>query len=595
MARWWRALCVAVMAGLAVLAISWSLGEAGPRYVDQLYLADHPVVVASDRLVCSMAGPQQESAGIAGKDGSHSVAVDGVVFWNFGDTKLERGGLIPNSLSWSADTNAADCITLVPKGAQGRAASLLPGADTELTVWPLGMEATSQDTVHFFYASIVGDGLDRWEAAGVGLASFDTETLIARRAFGGALPWPAGLPQPKRTVVDGDYVYILLGESEDEGWQSRVLLGRVPISQVEELAAYEYWQPAEGLRRGAWVSGLWNDNTGTWGIDFEQIGSLWLQPGGENGIEVAYNEYLDRWIAIYATGFMTSISLRSSPALTGAWDGPETTLIDCPAFHASAPEEFLCYSGAQQEVYERDGGRTIYASYSNGDDYEVFLHEIRFAAPVYEWQGRQDQSVYVVSEVSPPGDLAPMGTAFYASDIPVPGFVPIHRWIGPDGMDVRYGPIAPNAGYRDLGVDFYAPADEVAAAEANALYEPVYRWVKGSVSRYSPLNLALDGYVRMEEAFYAACPDGDGDGLTDCDESFAGSSLSRADTDGDGLQDGYEQSMPGCDPLIYNDDRDGKSTTEELLVAENPCVWGPGVREVIRDVTRDVGVDDAES
>lgn len=566
---------------LAALSLSWQAGTPGPAYVDNMYLPDHPVVVASDRLVCSLAGGQQQAAGIVGKDGSNTVAVDGVVYWNFGDTTLSNGGLIPNSVAWSADTNAGDCISLVPKGGAGHAASLLPSDSAELTVWPSGMAATSDETVHFFYASVVGENAKDWKVTGVGLASFNTKTLTAKRAFDGALPWPAGLPLPMRTVVEGDYVYVLLGTALDEQWRTRTLLARVPIDGIEALEAYEYWQPRSGLLPGQWLSGLWDEEAGSWGAAVNKIGALWLQPAGNNGVDVAYNEYVDRWLAIYSSGFMTAISVRSADELTGPWDGPEVMLVDCPPFHPSSNDGLVCYSGAQQEVYTQDGGRTIYIFYSNSADYEVFLHEIRLAARVDEWNDASGRSLYLTSEEDAPGAYVRRAPAFYAADIPVPGFVPIRRWEGSDTGDVRYGPIAPNPGYVDLGIDFYAPVDEVAAKATNALYDPVYRWVKNGKSRYSGLNLTRDGYVRMEEAFYAACPDTDTDGLTDCDESFLGTDPFLADTDGDGLLDGYEESTPGCGPLVYNDDRDGIPTGEELLLGLNPCVWGTAVREVV--------------
>ena len=84
-------------------------------------------------------------------------------------------------------------------------------------------------------------------------------------------------------------------------------------------------------------------------------------------------------------------------------------------------------------------------------------------------------------------------------------------------------------------------------------------------------------------AFFAACPDSDSDALSDCEESFLKTDPLRADTDGDGLQDGYEHSMVGCDLRIYNDDRDGVSSIEEVLLGLNPCVWGAGAHEVLNE------------
>jgi len=285
---------------------------------------------------------------------------------------------------------------------------------------------------------------------------------------------------------------------------------------------------------------------------------------------VAYNPYLKRWLAVYTTGFMTTLNVRAADRLSGPWDGPETVLVPCLTFHPPPQGGFVCYSGAQHEFYARDDGRTIYVSYSNGDTYQVYLHEIRLAGPVTQWRDDRGRALYLTDGAEAPDGLAADGLAFYASDIPVPGFAPIHRWVHMESGAIRYGAIPPypQEAYRDLGVDFYAPAD---AEATNALYAPVYRWSRGEQERYSPLNLAPAGYVPHETAFYVPCPDGDNDTLTDCLESFLGTDLAEADTDGDQLNDGYERSTRGCDPLVYNDDRDGVGALYELLDGTNPC------------------------
>ena len=303
-----------------------------------------------------------------------------------------------------------------------------------------------------------------------------------------------------------------------------------------------------------------------------------------NGVQVSYNEYLDRWLAVYSSGFMSSISIRSAEELTGPWDGPETTLIDCQAYHPPPNDGLLCYTGAQQDAYTKDDGRTIYVSYSNGENYNVYLHEIRFASPIVEWTDRAGRALYVSSGAEAPAGFRQGAAAFYASEVPVAGFSPIHRWIDLVTGAVRYGAIAPSSRYRDLGIEFFAPVEQADAEAANALYAPVYRWANEEETRYAALNLEDSGWERHEVAFFAACTDSDSDGLTDCEESFLKTDPLLADTDGDGLPDGYEQTMPGCNPLVFNDDRDGTSSNEELLLGLNPCVWGPAAREIFGGV-----------
>lgn len=568
------ALLCATAAGGLLLALPEPTGEAlsvvgTPR---EPVLRSHPVVVLSDRLVCALESDAERAAGVAGKDTGGAVVIDGRVYFTFGDTLLEDGGMLPNLVGSSTDLDASDCVEFAPREIGGRAAPLLSTAPAgEQTVWPMGIEATAAETAHFFYASVESAGPEGWSVRGVGIGSFDAGTLTASRARDGALLWGAGLPLPTRTFADDLYVYAFLDISRAP-WTTETVLARVPKRDVDDPSRYQYWDEGGPNEPGRWVTGLWDAEAGTWDEALSSLGPLWRQAGMHNGIEVAYNEFLGQWLAVYSTGFMSAIGARTAESLTGPWTGPEAVLVDCARFH-EAGRGFLCYSGAQHEFFARDGGRTIYVSYSNTATYQPYLHELRLAAPVRQWTDGKGTAVYLPArEAGPPG-FRPDGVVFYASDVPVPGFAAVHRWEHRTTGETAYGfaPPAARVAYRDLGAAFYVPAGEATSLATNAPYAPVYRWRLGEVERYSPLDLRDQGYARFGVAFYAACPDGDGDGLSDCEESFLGSDALNADTDGDGLGDGYELSMPGCRPLVWSGDSDGVPLGAELLAGANPC------------------------
>ena len=563
---------------LSSLAVAFLIPPTGQAQTGEPFLQPAAVVVAVNRPVCSLLGGLKTSAGIIGMDGSHTVEVNGTVYWNFGDTLLSNGGLLPNSIGWSTDTDASDCIELTPKQRNGRAAPLLVQPNGgKLTVWPLGMEQTAPGHVSFYYASVVPDPVGQWRVAGTGIASFNTTTLDATPALGGALVWPEGGFMPSRTIPDDHYVYVLL-DKWGTHFTAETILARVPKQSMTSPGAYEYWDAAAGR----WLGGLWNDATGTWQPSINSLAPLWRQPGLHNGVEIAYNEFLGKWLAVYTTGFMTSLNARVADSLTGPWDVQDTVLIRCPDFHPpqSVPSSpgFACYTGAQHEFYARDGGRTIYVTYANSDAYQVFMHEIRLAASFTQWRDAGGRALYLRADAAGPTGFAADGVAFYASDIAAPGLTAIHAWEESPGGNVAYGAAAPAPAtqYRDMGVAFYAPLTEAAAQATNATHTAVYRWTNGATTRYSPLDLGAAGYARQEIVFYAPCPDADGDALTDCAESFLGTSALAADTDGDGLGDGYEQTVPECDPLVYNDDADGIAGGQEALSGTNPCVWDTG-------------------
>ena len=595
--------------GLLLLLVVATAGALAPERgaateSGEAFLRPQPVVVASERQVCSMLSQYKSAARITGQDGSHTAAVGGIVYWGFGDTTLADGAMLPNAVGWSADSDASDCIQLVPWQVDSRAEPLLPRAPGELTVWPLGMEAGDDGQVRFFYASVVSDAETDWRVRGVGIASFDPATMRGQRSNGGALLWEEGMPLPSRVYVEDGYAYVFLVISS-ETWTSDTLLARVPRDAIESPGLYEYWDPASQR----WLGGLWDAGRGRWDPALGTLAPLWRQPAMHTGTDVAYNEFLGRYLAVYTSGFMSSLAARSAASITGPWDGPETALVRCADYHPNPQRDFVCYTGAQHRSYARDGGRTIYVTYSNGQSYQVYLHEIRLAAPVTQWTSDAGDAVYVADGGAAPDGFVEDGLSFYASDIPAPGLSPVHRWRDAGTGELRYGVSSPGPDFDDAGVDFYAAADRAAAAATHAAYEPVYRWEREGIARYAALDLSAGGYARRETAFYAACPDADGDGLTDCGESFEGSDPYVADSDGDGLPDGYEVATAGCEPLIsVTDDGDGVGWLQELIEGRNPCLpetvisappsgaptpalMPPAGGQVFGDVTCDGGVD----
>ena len=584
---------LALLALVAGLVLTGQRASEGSAATPEPFLTPTDLVVVNDRPVCSLLGDAKMSVGITGQDSGDLVAIDGVAYWTFGDT-VTTGGFLPNVIGTSTDSDASDCIAITPKQQNGHAVPLITPQAGELLVWPSGMEQTGPETVHVYLDSVVSDPVRGWRVAGIGLASFNTGALQATRALSGDLLWGEGtgfLARDPRTFADDTHVYVFLTSSAPGALATDVRLARVPKAQIESPAAYEYWQSQQGATPGHWVGGLWNATSGQWDPALGSIAPLWTQALAHNGIAVAYNPFLERWVAVYSTNFASTVSARTAGAITGPWSSTEAVLVDCATFH-HAKGTYLCYSGAQHEFYMRDGGRTMYVTYSNTYAYEPFLHEIRLGAPVSQWSIANGGATYYAGSGQPSG-YTKGGVSFYASDVPVPGFPAIHRWLHPTTGAVRLGASGPTGpvAYTDGGVAFYAPLDRAAATATNALYAPVYRWTKDGIDRYSPLNLAPAGYAPQEAAFYAACPDGDGDGLTDCYESFPGLSTDGADYDGDLLTNGYEDATTGCDPVLPNDDLDGWSATQELASGTNPCVWDSGAWGCANAEWRDPGCD----
>ncbi|MEX2159439.1 MAG: flexitail domain-containing putative surface protein [Dehalococcoidia bacterium] len=530
-----RVALLALVGGAALWVTSTE--SVAPTAGAQPFFPNDAIVVVSEREVCSLLGDQKVAAGIRGQDHGDMVELNGTVYWAFGDTLIANGGMIPNLLGSTNDLNAGDCIDLTPTLRDGVPVPLLPVAPGELTVWAIALAVTQPDRMHFYYVSI--NQTSGLRGQGTGIGSFDLATMTGRREVGGALVWPPDGPQPARTFQDGGYVYIQLTDTR-QTWTTETLLGRVPESAITSPSQYQYWWPDPSGEGGTWRSDLWDAATGSWKPEFNDLPPLWSQVGAHNGVDVAYNPFLGRWLGVYTNIMFGQVGVRSAGTITGPWSN-ETMLIDCAKHHDKLAPGFLCYSGAQHEMYAADGGRTIYVTYSNTSDYQVHLFEVRLAAPVV--QTVDDQGV--ASYETAPGGAGAAGTsggavAFYASDMAAPGLSAIHGWQDQTTGEVRYGVVAPSGEYADRGVAFYAAADEAAAAATNQPYAPVYRWTNGSQTRYSPLLLAAAGYEQQEIAFYVPCPGSDLDTPRDCEESSLSTDPSAGDRDGDGCSNAAE-------------------------------------------------------
>lgn len=78
------------------------------------------------------------------------------------------------------------------------------------------------------------------------------------------------------------------------------------------------------------------------------------------------------------------------------------------------------------------------------------------------------------------------------------------------------------------------------------------------------------------EALPSAPADTDGDGISDEDEIFLGTSINSPDTDNDGLYDKEEIRVYNTDPLLPDTDRDGWPDGEEVERHQDPLTPDPG-------------------
>lgn len=156
-------------------------------------------------------------------------------------------------------------------------------------------------------------------------------------------------------VESGGYLYEYMTPS---GRQGPAILARVPIDQIEDPAAYQ-----------------WFKGGNTW--DSTPAGSKEILPAPVEELSVAYNEHLDRFVALtsMASGV---VSMRVAENPQGPWSAPQT-LVDRRMFPNA-------YAPMIHPSSITSNGKYLYYTMSTWDAYNVFLlrtdlSSFNFAAP----------------------------------------------------------------------------------------------------------------------------------------------------------------------------------------------------------------------
>ncbi|MFC6011355.1 DUF4185 domain-containing protein [Nocardia lasii] len=137
---------------------------------------------------------------------------------------------------------------------------------------------------------------------------------------------------------DGGFIYEY---GTPSGRNNEAFVARVPESQIENLAAYEYW------------------DGGAWKLD--DVNAAAPIMGGVGELSVMYNEYLGQFISLTTDPF-NSVVLRRASSPVGPWSAPEV-LIDARQLPtAYAPS-----------IYPYQTGRDLYFMTTIHTQYNVVL------------------------------------------------------------------------------------------------------------------------------------------------------------------------------------------------------------------------------
>jgi hypothetical protein len=338
---------------------------------------------------------------MVGQDGAYSIPLgDGSALWYFGDTlvgqrpdkslheifrepmdgKVVTGNgpfqqMITNTGLVLRNETGADglnkfCYILDDDGRLKQLVPSLPSENPELQrVWCMhGIKI--DDTIYLYYMlvlmhEVMGGHADMgFEILGTGLAEGNRRNWDFRRIAhnGETLWWSVEQPQfGAIAFYDEPTGYVFLyGSMQDPDSVHHAYLARVPPREIANLPSHEYF------------SGDPND----WSSDERHAVSLFS--GQPNEMSVSYNLYLRKYLAVHSLGLSGDLVGRTAEKPWGPWSSP-TVLWTVAPFDATAYPPRSFYAGKEHPEIARDGGRVLYLTYIDSNEYFPHLIEVALA------------------------------------------------------------------------------------------------------------------------------------------------------------------------------------------------------------------------
>jgi hypothetical protein len=360
-----------VLGPILVLSLAGCAASSGDQPPSSGPLAGALTIQATDL------GTLKQSASIVGRDGAYSTLFQGYAVWLYGDTFLgvpNAAGhtFITNSWSYTADLVAADGITgfeerLDSAGAPTQILKETPEEQafndthywatpcqiqpcgTRWAIWPSSI-TTDPATGHaLVFYSLVNADANGFQGVGTSVAIWESfDQLPVRPVFA--------------PVIVPDHPDLMFSQSEPT-------FGSTSVIRDGLLYVYGCGNNLDGLDKGCRVGrvtpGTVQDRS-TW--SFYAGGGRWsssvsdAQPvfDGLDILSVSWNDYLQRYVAVYSAPFSQNVMVRTASLPEGPWSE------ELRAFTALAPASGNTYDAQAHAEYDTHGGRTIYVTYSRG-------------------------------------------------------------------------------------------------------------------------------------------------------------------------------------------------------------------------------------
>lgn len=321
-------------------------------------------------------GTLPASQDILGRGFAYSAEFQGHSVWIYGDTFLKSPDasgrtLISNSMSYTADSNAADGIT----GFQDHLDTI--GSPTMLI--PETPDEQKFNSDHYGSNCKVSPCGARWAlwpgamvddpGDGRALLFYSVISVAADGSFqsiGSAVATWSGLSAvPQRPVLDQ---VVVPGHPDIMFDQGEPTFGSAALMKDGLLYVYGCALATDGFDKGcrlAKVDPATVQDRSTW--TFFAGGTSWSTSVGDavpvfdgnDILSVGWDDYLDAYVAIYSAPFSDDgVMLRTAPSPEGPWSG------EMHAFTSIAPIDGTTFDAQAHAEFASDGGRIVYVTYS---------------------------------------------------------------------------------------------------------------------------------------------------------------------------------------------------------------------------------------
>jgi len=204
-----------------------------------------------------------------------------------------------------------------------------------------------------------------FEIVGSGLTVGNTQDWNFTRlpGRGDGLFWSVDGPRFGSAILkvpNDPYIYLYGICQNSETQVQEGFIARVQSDKIEDINRHTYFSGADS----------WSEN---------RMDAVPIFTDFPNEISVSFNEYLNCYIAVHSHIMTGKVVMRRAPQPWGPW-GEEELLFE--AVHPRSkplPYPDLLYAGKEHPWLSRDGGKTIYVTYIEFEEYYPHLMEITFS------------------------------------------------------------------------------------------------------------------------------------------------------------------------------------------------------------------------